>query len=1071
MKWVASARGVAKTALTLLGTLLVYTAAFATEPAVQSSVDVYWKATRAISAPGVSSVIVLDEDVAHAQLGNDVIQFVGLSRGETVALAYIKGSPVSIVVHVIERPVAVIPPSLLRRQAEMAHGTFGSDIQISNGAGSSWLAVSSMSWSQQTGDARLDVNSLFEDNGQYNGHPANLRTGGVSYRTSHLAFNVVDFGQTLTGAQAEDHVNNFGATGVTELRGAGIALARGNNDYSVFAGTTIPYYFLSLNATRDIAGLSFHRRQTDRLNLYGSSAYVNIPTTFTGIVQRRGYWMQNAGVSYRIGKGFQISGEGGVSNGGRLWRTDASYTSFRFSGYTSAIFASQTYPLSQLQSLFAGTSAVRGGFNYNMNSRLRPGFYFDHTDISPGLIYRFAGSSDSFSPNVGLRLSRTESLSLTYTRSRNSGGFFATTTAGNRYDALLNSQITPRVSNSAQLTVGSIQDPLQINSQDQFTVRDTLSLPIWNQLFLFGVEHDRVNPSLVSRLNQELSLLSPALQAEFLANPTAFIDSTNFPPEIKALLAAEQPAGTTVSASTNVAIGTKLRFNPNFSLTHSGNVGQTSNWSQSYGYSLSYQLLPTLQLRSSLSNVWLWNTQQTSALRTTVLSVGFQKTFTTAPTGLSMFHRSRVIEGRVFRDNNINGVYNIGEPGIPGIEVRLEDGQLAVTDQQGRYRFNSVSPDQHEVSIALTQFRNPVRMTTRSEADVDLIQQHIVVANFGILDFARVMGNVFNDLRFENRRQPDSKGMQEVDLLLDNGKEVRKIQTGGAGDFELDNVPPGDYKLSLDTASVPANYVAPSDTFTVHVSPVSTVVQDIPLRALRSISGQVLLKTKNNIDSVTLQKGKKPATKPSATGDPNQDFKLVPVSGVEIIAGLSTATTDKDGKFLLRNLPAGDLNVTVKPVQDVPSDLKIPSGKVKLPAEPIQIQGATIVITNEDLLPYLTRENPLMPGTFFEAKVSAPKARPPVSDKPVQPVASSSLASQPKAAAETGTRAASVPVPLPPAAPVTSAAAPSPSAADLQADQGRAVIEFNMSRASCQQLPSLGEIAHCLQQLKQIQPH
>src|SRR5207248_2028603 len=110
------------------------------------------------------------------------------------------------------------------------------------------------------------------------------------------------------------------------------------------------------------------------------------------------------------------------------------------------------------------------------------------------------------------------------------------------------------------------------------------------------------------------------------------------------------------------------------------------------------------------------------------------------------------------------------------------------------------SADQHEVSMALTQFRNPVRMTTRSEAEADLIQQRIAIVNFGILDFARVMGNVYNDLRFENRRQPDSVGMQDIELLLDNGKEVRKIQTFGSGDFELDNVPPGDYKLSLDAA-------------------------------------------------------------------------------------------------------------------------------------------------------------------------------------------------------------------------------------------------------------------------------
>jgi len=33
--------------------------------------------------------------------------------------------------------------------------------------------------------------------------------------------------------------------------------------------------------------------------------------------------------------------------------------------------------------------------------------------------------------------------------------------------------------------------------------------------------------------------------------------------------------------------------------------------------------------------------------------------------------------------------------------------------------------------------------------------------------------------------------------------------------------------------------------------------------------------------------------------------------------------------------------------------MKVPVGQVKMPPEPIQVQGATIVISNPDLTPYL----------------------------------------------------------------------------------------------------------------------
>jgi len=48
-------------------------------------------------------------------------------------------------------------------------------------------------------------------------------------------------------------------------------------------------------------------------------------------------------------------------------------------------------------------------------------------------------------------------------------------------------------------------------------------------------------------------------------------------------------------------------------------------------------------------------------------------------------------------------------------------------------------------------------------------------------DFAGCWAMFYNDLRFDNRRQPDSKGMQGIELLLDNGKQVRKIQTADRG--------------------------------------------------------------------------------------------------------------------------------------------------------------------------------------------------------------------------------------------------------------------------------------------------
>src|SRR6185437_7625568 len=541
MNWINANRTILRAAFVSLGIFLVCATSSFAQDSVPSSVDVYWKATRQVVAPGVSTVVVLDEEIAHAELGSDTIEFAGLKRGDTVALAYVNGSPVSIVVHVIDRPVTIIPPSLLRRQAEMAHGVIASDFQTNLGNSSGFTVIDSLGWTQQAPDHSMSFTSQVENNTQFGGHTANLRTAGLNYRTPGFSINVVDFSQSVTGASPEDRINNFSSSGNVELRGAGVSLMSKRNELSLFAGSTVPYYFLSLNATRDVAGFTFRRRQTDKLHLYGGASYVNIPFATPTAFQRQSSIMENAGFSYRISKGLLIGAQGGVSNdSSRLVRGDFSYSSYRFSTYGSAIVASQTFPLMQLQSLFSGTAIYKGEASYRATGRFTPRIYYEHTDIKPGLIYRVPGDSDYLSPSFSYQFSRAEMLGFSYIHSRSSGGFTPISSSGNRYDLLLNSQIREHLNNSAEVTVGSVQDPLQINSEDRLTLRDTISFPVKRRMVLLGVEQDRVQPSLLSKLNQEINLLSPALQNQFFADPTGFIDSSNFPPEVKALLAAEQ---------------------------------------------------------------------------------------------------------------------------------------------------------------------------------------------------------------------------------------------------------------------------------------------------------------------------------------------------------------------------------------------------------------------------------------------------------------------------------------------------------------------------------------------------
>src|SRR5262249_47043290 len=155
------------------------------------------------------------------------------------------------------------------------------------------------------------------------------------------------------------------------------------------------------------------------------------------------------------------------------------------------------------------------------------------------------------------------------------------------------------------------------------------------------------------------------------------------------------------------------------------------------------------QINSGLNSIWVYTSSLAQPQRTTIFSAGFVKRFSTMPVSFLPGRGQRTIQGRVFRDNRINGIFSAGDKGLEGLRVRLETGEGAITDEQGRYRFSNIEAGEHEVFLDLTQFREPVRMTTRSRVSVDLIRERTAMANFGVVNFARLMGNVYNDLRFE----------------------------------------------------------------------------------------------------------------------------------------------------------------------------------------------------------------------------------------------------------------------------------------------------------------------------------
>jgi len=66
---------------------------------------------------------------------------------------------------------------------------------------------------------------------------------------------------------------------------------------------------------------------------------------------------------------------------------------------------------------------------------------------------------------------------------------------------------------------------------------------------------------------------------------------------------------------------------------------------------------------------------------------------------VAVFETKGIIIGKVFEDLNEDSWQDKGEPGIPGIDIVMEDGTTVTTDVDGKYSIPGVEPGYHVLTI------------------------------------------------------------------------------------------------------------------------------------------------------------------------------------------------------------------------------------------------------------------------------------------------------------------------------------------------------------------------------------
>lgn len=179
-----------------------------------------------------------------------------------------------------------------------------------------------------------------------------------------------------------------------------------------------------------------------------------------------------------------------------------------------------------------------------------------------------------------------------------------------------------------------------------------------------------------------------------------------------------------------------------------------------------------------------------------------------------VFTDKGVVIGRVFIDDNKNGIYDENELGIPGIRLYMENGNYVITDKDGKYSFYGVTPTTHIIKIDITtapqgsdfRYSNTRQSNSETTAFVDLKNAEMHKTNFrevsglesvrqNVEDRRSNMKKVFSEIEYglkatispdgKPRLQSDRRGLAATGIV--NGKVEGSAFKPVPGKIELDS--------------------------------------------------------------------------------------------------------------------------------------------------------------------------------------------------------------------------------------------------------------------------------------------
>jgi hypothetical protein len=848
----------------------------------------------------VREITVLSPEIVSAQLvGERLVKFTGIAKGESIVIVSVDGKRLTFVAQVDAVIEKNNRQNFIDSKSE-ADNSFGSlMVMVAPGfANTPAILRNRFDYNQRLDkDRTLYLGSdLFKFFGKQEAGFSTLQETNFGFDRIYFGLSTKD--SRLDLLDSELRLSPLSFNGYTmrgfhllsapdsRLRGAEVfaGIARPSSalldvNEGLIAGGIVPIF--SEQNWRVRAGSIVVLPQTTRQGEQGGAAF-----TIDG--------------QYEPNNHTHVEGESALANGGLSWRgrLNLDFDKFDFQGEITNL--NQSSPLVSIGAQSAGYKKALASIQYRPFSRLIVTARYFHTEATPipGR-QRATLGTDSMILSTAYRISRGSRVALKFTEQRIKTFALSDT----QFELLMRNTTLQHSASLGRFLNHSFEGRITSNRETSTQTDMEYGISLREELrLMFGrrwsatayTAYTSNTPSLASLIIRTPSLLPPLLRSAFEADPAGFF--LFYRNELASIL-----PNVDLPETRSLDIGMRLQGGTSrFMLASEVRLSRGEILSELHRDML---ITSSLDILLDTSNSLQLVASRFFTMRqgiTSRLAISYTHRFGGSAEGFQFtrllgLDRSH-IEGQVFSDSNGNGNQDIGERGVPGIKVNLDDVRTAMTDAEGYFHFTLNGPGTHKVALLPGEIGVRLRVSTETEQRVTLGARQTANVNFGILTYGFAAGRIFNDLFLQGKNQAESfPGIGGVRLRLratqaDTANEVWETRADATGKYEFRNLPTGSYLLELDAETLPANFRLPQQTsWPTTIQPLQGFYFDIPIAAQRAVSGFVF------IDN---------------DGDRKFDASVDTALQNSIVrCGQSTVSTDSKGAYLLKNLPAGKLEI------------------------------------------------------------------------------------------------------------------------------------------------------------------